>query len=268
MPLHLGVDGAQIYVGDTLASKVYVGEDEAWSAGSDPVPVTEVGSPVTHNSAASNISTGGVNLSITPTAGNTVVVFAYFRGSTSTTCTITPTGGSATFTSRVAQLGGSTYLHILTAHNVGAGITSINVAPNVGARGMVWVQEYAGVDSSTPMDVTAVGSAPGSGATKTSTLITPVTSGTMVIAGFGHNGNSSTSSPYKATTAGPSAAGGSQSGVGWTDEFDLWSNTGSTSHNMVIASNLVNTVGDYQAQWTTAVTTAAAHGTIALRPAA
>lgn len=269
MPLHLGVDGAQIYVGDTLASKVYVGEDEAWSAGSDPVPVAKVGSPVTFNSAGSNITTGGQAMAITPTAGNTIVVIAFWRGSTSTTCTVTPSGGSATFTSRVAQLGGSTHLHIVTAHNVGSGITSLNVAPNVGARGQIWVQEYSGVDNSTPMDVSAAGSAPSASATRLSTSVDPVTIGAMVIAAFGHNGNSGTSSPYKVTTAGPAAASGTEPGVAWTSEYDLWNqHASSISHNLVIASNEVDDAGTYQAQWTSAVTTAGANGTIVLRPAA
>ncbi len=231
--------------------------------------IAKVGSSVEFSTTTANIGTGGQDMTIAPTAGNTIVVVAYFRGSTSTTCTVTPTGGAATFTSRVAQLGGSTYLHIVTAHNVGAGITKVNVAPNVAARGQIWVTEYSGVDNSTPMDVTEVSGTLGTTTTKQSPSFSPVTPGSVVIAAWGHSGSSDTSSPYKATTAGPTAVSGTEAGAGWTEERDFWNqNVGSSNHNTVIASNVVVTPGTYQAQWTSAVTTNGPVGAIALRPLA
>lgn len=230
--------------------------------------IAKVGSAVTFNSAGANITTGGQSVAITPTAGNTLVVIAFWRGSTSTTATVTPTGGTATFTSRVAQLGGSAYLHILTAHNVGAGITSLNVAPNVAARGQIWVQEYSGVDDVTPMDVAAVGSDIGTTTTKQSPSISPTTVGALVLAAWGTNGNSGTSSPFKATTAGPTAVSGTEAGAGWAQEHDLWNqHVSSVSHNLVIASDVVTTPGAHRAQWTAATTANGAAGAVALRPA-
>lgn len=231
--------------------------------------IAKVGSSYTYNSAGGNLTTSGVDISMTPVAGNALVVVCFMRGSTSSVVTVTPTGGTATFTPQIAQLGNSVYIHFLTAVNVGSGITKINVAPNVGARGMVWVQEYSGVDTSTPMDVTASGAALSSSSTLSPPSLTPVTSGAVVIAAWGNQANSATSSPYKATTAGPSAHSATKTGVGWTAEFDLWNqNLSSISMNMVVGSNVVNTPGTYQADWTAAVASAATSGAIALRPMA
>lgn len=231
--------------------------------------ISKVGAALTFNSAGSNItSSPGQDISMTPTAGNTIVVIVFMRGSTSTAVTVTPTGGSATFTSRIAQLGNSVNIHFLTASNIGAGITKINVAPNVSAKGQIWVQEYSGVNNSTPMDVTPVSSALSSSGTLTPPSITPVTNGALVIDAWGNQANSATASPYKATTAGPTAHSGTKAGAGWTAEYDLWNqNLGSASHNLVIGSDVCNDLGAYQADWTAAVASAATAGAIALRPA-
>lgn len=222
------------------------------------------------SSGSANVGTGGRDFTFSPTAGNTLLIMAYWRGSTSTTCTVTPTGGSATFTSRLAQLGGSTYFHIVTAHNIGSGITKINVAPNVGARGEIFVAELSGVDNSNPIDVTTVGGALASASVMSPPAITPVTLGAWVFSGWGNKSNAATSTPFKATSSGPTAHSGTKAGAGWTAEWDRWNQGPSTHSDMAIASNIVNdTSGAYQPDWTLAGNNSdGSSGAIALRPLA
>lgn len=230
--------------------------------------IAAVGSAATYDSGSSNItSTTGQTVSITPTAGNCLVVIYFARGSTSTTATITTTGGTATFTPQLAQLGNSTYLHIQTAVNIGSGITGVNVTPNVSARGDIWIREYSGVDA-TPMDVTAVGGALSNSSTLSPPSITPVTNGALVIASWAATANFASSSPYPCATAGPTTHSGTKTGAGWTSEYNKWSNVG-TNHGLVVGTNTVNdTSGAYQADWTPVLSAAAVGGAIALRPAA
>lgn len=229
--------------------------------------IAKVGSAVTFNSNTSNITTSGQSLSITPTAGNALVVVAYMRGSTTTAVTVTATGGTATFNSQVAYLGNSTYLHMQTAANIGSGITSIKVTPNVGARGQIWLQEYSGVDTATPIDVTATSGTTGATTTLTGSSITPVTVGAIVISAFGNQQNTGSVSPAAYTTGGPTAHSGTKAGTSWASEYDLAAGTGSTTHNLVVASNGVDdTSGAYQADWTIASGFASPSGSIALRP--
>lgn len=230
--------------------------------------ILEVVTPMTYDPGNANVPTGGRDFSWSPVAGNTIVVMAYWRGSTSTTCTCTPTGGSATFTSRLAQLGGSTYFHIVTAHNIGSGITKINVAPNVAARGEIIVFELSGVDNNNPIDVATVGAALSSASVMTPPSITPVTFGAYVISGWGNKSNAGTSSPFKVSSAGPTAHSGTKAGTGWTPKFDLWNQGPSTHSAMAVATNTVNEIGAYQPDWTLAGTNSdGAAGAIALRPA-
>ncbi len=231
--------------------------------------IAPVGSAATFDSGSSNItSTTGQTVSITPAAGNCLVVVYFARGSTSTTATITPTGGTATFTPQLAQLGNSTYLHIQTAVNIGAGITGVNVTPNVSARGDIWIREYSGVDNSTPMDVAAVGGALSNSSTLSPPSITPVTNGALVISAWAATANFASSSPYPCTTAGPTAHSGTKAGTGWASEYNKWSSVG-TNHGLVVGTNAVNdTTGGYQADWTPVIAAAAVGGSIALRPAA
>lgn len=230
--------------------------------------IAPVGSAATFDSGSSNItSTSGQSVSITPTAGNCLVAFVFMRGSTSSTVSGASTGGTATFTPQLAQLGNSTYLHILTAPNVGSGITAVTFTPNVSARGDIWVQEYSGVDNTTPMDVAAAGGALSNSSTLSPASVNPATSGAVVLSGWGASANFGSSSPYPAASAGPTAHSGTKAGVGWTSEYNKWSSVG-TNHGMVVGSNVVDDItGAYQADWTPVLSAAAVGGTIVLRPA-
>lgn len=228
--------------------------------------ISPVGSAVTFDSGATNISSGGKSVSISPTAGNCLVVVVFMRGSTSSAVAVTPTGGTATFTSQLAQLGNSTYLHILTAKNIGAGITALTITPNVSARGNIWIQEYSGVDNATPMDVTPAGGALANSSTLSPASLSPVTMGAVVIAAWGTSAVFGSSSPYPAATSGPTAHSGTKAGAGWNSEYNRWSDAG-TNHGMVVGSNVVNDIGAYQADWTPVLAAAAVGGAIALRPA-
>lgn len=225
--------------------------------------ISPVGTAVVFDSGTSNIPTGGRSVSVSPTAGNTLVVVCFMRGSTSSSLTVT----GATFTNRLAQLGNSTYLHIQTAVNVGSGITSIVVAPNVAARGDIWVREYSGVDNSTPMDVTPSGAALPNSSTLSPPALTPVTNGGVVISTWASTAVFNSSSPYPSASAGPTAHTGTKAGSGWTPEYNKWSNVG-TNHGLVVGSNVVNDIsGSYQGDWTPVLAAAAVGGSIILRPA-
>lgn len=230
--------------------------------------IKEVITPMTYDAGNANVPTGGRDFSWSPVAGNMIVVLAYWRGSTSTTCTVTPTGGSATFTSRLAQLGGSTYFHIVTSHNIGSGITKINVAPNVAARGEICVFELSGVDNDNPIDVTTVGAALSSSNTMSSPVIAPTTIGAYIIGGWGNKSNAGTSTPFKASSSGPNTHSGTKAGTGWTAKMDLWNQGPSTQSCMAVAANTCNEIGNYQFDHTLAGTNSdGAAGIIALRSA-
>jgi hypothetical protein len=197
-------------------------------------------------------------------------VFVCGRGA-SLTFTCAATGGTATFVSQVDQAGSSaTTLGVFTAVNVGASITGITVTPSASVRMIVWAQEYSGVDNTTPMDVTPTGLVGANSVSQISASITPVTNGALVLTGFVSQGNSGTTTPFKATTAGPTTHTGTQAGTGWTAEMDLWNQGASTtSDNLVVSSNgCNNTAGAYECDWTAAVSGSTGVGTIALRPAA
>lgn len=228
--------------------------------------IAAVGAATTFDSGATNIGTGGQSVAISPTAGNFLVAVVFMRGSTSSAVTVTPTGGTATFTSQLAQLGNSTYLHILTANNIGAGITALTVAPNVAARGDIWIREYSGVDNATPMDVTPAGGTLANSSLLSPPSLSPVTLGAVVIPAWGASANFGSSSPYPAASAGPSAHSGTKAGAGWASEYNKWSNVG-TNHGLVVGSNVVDDLGAYQADWTPVLSAAAVAGAIALRPA-
>lgn len=229
--------------------------------------IAPVGSAATFDSGSGNISSvGGQTVSISPTAGNCLVVVYFARGSTSTAATVSAVGGTATFTNQLAQLGNSTYLHVQTAVNIGSGITGVNCTPNVSARGDIWIREYSGVDNTTPMDVAAAGGALSNSSTLSPPSLTPVTNGAVVISTWAASANFASSSPYPAASAGPTAHSGTKTGVGWTDEYNKWSSVG-TNHGLVVGSNVVNdTSGAYQADWTPVLSAAAVAGAIALRP--
>lgn len=229
--------------------------------------ITRVGAVVGADSGTTAVTTQDVT--IAPTAGNTLVVVAIL-GSISATCTVAATGGTATFVSRVMQASTvSEGTAFLTASNIGAGISKITVTPSVGTKVMACAIEYSGVDNTTPMDVTPTGGQGANSTAQASASITPVTSGALVLTGLGSVGRSVTTSPFKATTAGPTTHSGTQAGAGWTAERDLWNQGGAPSSlNIVVASNGYTTSGAYQCDWTLAVAGATGLGSIVLRPAA
>jgi hypothetical protein len=195
------------------------------------------------------------------------VVCVTVRLATDPVTGISATGGSATFTRRVTQQSTSaSRIYFYTASNVGSGITSITVALSA-AIVMSWAQEYSGVDNTTPMDVTATTQQLAAVSPITSASIVPATIGSVVLAGVSGQGRANTVSPFKYTTAGPTAVGGTQAGAGWAAEHDLW-NQGAvgSSLGIVVASNEVNNSGTYQCNWTPGAAIQSAQATIVLRP--
>lgn len=225
--------------------------------------IAKVGSALTGNTGATTVSSQ--NVAITPIAGDAIVVCCSIRSGSGTLSGISATGGTATFVSRVAETtAGSAALAIWTAHNVGSGITSITLTPATSAKALVWwVQEYSGVENT--LDVTSIGAAPGSSASQSSPSITPVTVGAVVIAANANAGVASTASPFSDITAGPTTHSGTTAGAGWTSEFSQW-NDSSTGLDLTVASNVANTLGAYECDWTLAAAAQSGNGAIVLRP--
>lgn len=230
--------------------------------------IAQVGSLATNNSGTTAVTT--LSVTIAPVAGNCVVVLAAGRTITTTGWSVAAVGGTATFTQRVVQAGGTaSAVAIFTAVNVGSGITSVTITcPS--ARVIAIAPEYSGVDNTTPMDVAATAGAGVSGTPQSSQSISPVTSGALVLTAMSTQSNSGTLTPFKATTAGPTAHAATNAGTGWTSIIDRWNQGGATtSINLVVAADGCNTTsGAYQCDWTLAVGATPGLGSIALRPTA
>jgi hypothetical protein len=219
--------------------------------------------------ALSASTASSYDLTMSPTAGNTVVIWATRRSTTITINSITATGGTATFTQRVSQIGTNARLDIWTATNVGAGITKFTVTMSSAVVYNGAAIQYSGVDNTTPMDVAPTVGAPAGSTTAVSAAITPATTDALVLGAVGMSVRANTTTPFKATTAGPVEVGGTEVGTGWTEEYDRWNQgTNTTSISLVIASDGYVTPGVYQASWTLPASIGVAQGSIVLRPAA
>ena len=231
--------------------------------------IEKVGTAQVFNGPVSMPTDVGQDIAITPTAGNCIVIIAYIDAlPASVTCSTV--GGSATFTTVASQYGTGSTMQVIVATNVLDDITAINVLPTGSGWGQVWMQEFSGVDNSTPMDTTALTGSFNNTTSVQAPSITPVTVGALVIDAVGSKTISNTSSPYPATASGPTSVSGKMAGLGWTAESDFWNTkTGNTtSANLSVGSNLVDALGAYQAGWVLAATPFAGSTVtaIALRP--
>ena len=159
------------------------------------------------------------------TAGNLLVVYVIWSNTTSVTITDSR-GNSYTSTAAAAKFdGGRSSAQVFYAKNITAGANTVTAtfATSVSSFGLLYVQEYAGLDRNSPLDVTT--SATGvSGSAMSSGSIGTTNAGDLLVG------------------AGASSASVTQPGSGYTIR--------STGSGNVIEDRVVTTTGSYSASAT------------------